>query len=93
MKELTYKGKQFRFGYLQLMLPVSVFSIPTGWLSKHYSDGLILLQHLQKQQQRHNRCIPKCPVIFGALNHRVHRVATANFWRTFSDEGKISPGW
>ncbi len=27
-------------------------------------------------------------------NHRVHRVATAAFWRTFShDEGKISPGW
>ncbi len=25
--------------------------------------------------------------------HRVHRVATAAFWRTFSDEGKISPGW
>jgi hypothetical protein len=27
------------------------------------------------------------------FNHRVHRVATAAFWRTFSDEGKISPGW
>jgi phosphopantothenoylcysteine synthetase/decarboxylase len=27
------------------------------------------------------------------LTHRVHRVATAAFWRTFSDEGKISPGW
>jgi hypothetical protein len=26
-------------------------------------------------------------------DHRVHRVATAAFWRTFSDEGKISPGW
>jgi hypothetical protein len=25
--------------------------------------------------------------------HRVHRVATAAFWRTFSDEGKIGPGW
>ncbi len=25
--------------------------------------------------------------------HRVHRVATAAFWRTFSDEGKICPGW
>ncbi len=25
--------------------------------------------------------------------HRVHRVATAAFWRSFSDEGKISPGW
>jgi hypothetical protein len=25
--------------------------------------------------------------------HRVHRVATAAFWRTFSHEGKISPGW
>ncbi len=24
--------------------------------------------------------------------HRVHRVATADFWRTFSPEGKISPG-
>ncbi len=24
---------------------------------------------------------------------RVHRVATAAFWCTFSDEGKISPGW
>ncbi len=27
------------------------------------------------------------------LIHRVHRVATAAFWRTFSDEGKICPGW
>ncbi len=26
-------------------------------------------------------------------DHRVHRVATADFWRTFSHEGKISPGW
>jgi hypothetical protein len=25
--------------------------------------------------------------------HRVHRVETAAFWRTFSDEGKISPSW
>jgi hypothetical protein len=24
--------------------------------------------------------------------HRVHRVATAAFWRTFNREGKISPG-
>jgi hypothetical protein len=27
------------------------------------------------------------------LYHRVNRVATATFWRTFSDEGKISPSW
>jgi hypothetical protein len=26
-------------------------------------------------------------------DHRVHRVATAVLWRTFSHEGKISPGW
>ncbi len=26
-------------------------------------------------------------------SHRVHRVATSAFWRTFSHEGKISPGW
>ncbi len=26
-------------------------------------------------------------------DHRVHRVATAAFWRTFSHEGKICPGW
>ena len=25
--------------------------------------------------------------------HRVHRVATVAFWRTFHHEGKISPGW
>ncbi len=25
--------------------------------------------------------------------HRVHRVATVAFWRTFDHEGKISPGW
>ncbi len=25
--------------------------------------------------------------------HRVHRVANAAFWRTFHNEGKISPGW
>ncbi len=29
----------------------------------------------------------------GGWEHRVHRVATAAFWRTFSDEGKIGPGW
>ncbi len=29
----------------------------------------------------------------GAWVHRVHRVATAAFWRTFSDEGKFCPGW
>jgi hypothetical protein len=29
----------------------------------------------------------------GPSDHRVHRVATAAFWRTFSHEGKISPGW
>ncbi len=27
------------------------------------------------------------------IAHRVHRVATSAFWRTFSDEGKIRPGW
>jgi hypothetical protein len=27
------------------------------------------------------------------VHHRVHRVATAAFWRTFHHEGKISPGW
>ncbi len=26
-------------------------------------------------------------------DHRVHRVATAYFWRTFHQEGKINPGW
>ena len=31
--------------------------------------------------------------LFYWLSHRVHRVATAAFWRTFSDEGKIGPGW
>jgi hypothetical protein len=25
-------------------------------------------------------------------DHRIHRVATAAFWRTFHHEGKISPG-
>jgi len=29
---------------------------------------------------------------FFVWDHRVHRVATAAFWRTFSHEGKISPG-
>ncbi len=32
-------------------------------------------------------------VLVHSCAHRVHRVATAAFWRTFSDEGKISPGW
>jgi hypothetical protein len=26
-------------------------------------------------------------------NPRVHRVANAAFWRTFQQQGKISPGW
>ncbi len=30
---------------------------------------------------------------FLCVYHRVHRVATAAYWRTFSHEGKISPGW
>jgi hypothetical protein len=25
--------------------------------------------------------------------HRVHRVATDDFWRAFNHEGKNSPGW
>ncbi len=29
----------------------------------------------------------------GGSVHKVHRVATAAFWRTFSDGGKMSPGW
>ncbi len=29
----------------------------------------------------------------GRWNHRVHKVVTAAFWRTFNHEGKISPGW
>ncbi len=32
-------------------------------------------------------------VLHRSSDHRVHRVETAAFWRTFSDEGKISPGW
>ncbi len=27
------------------------------------------------------------------FRHRVHRVVTAAFWRIFSHEGKIGPGW
>jgi len=27
------------------------------------------------------------------MHHRVLRVVTAAFWRTFNHEGKISPGW
>ncbi len=27
------------------------------------------------------------------FTHRLHRVATAAFWRTFHHEGKIIPGW
>ncbi len=33
------------------------------------------------------------PSPFITFTHIVHRVATAAFWRTFSHEGKISPGW
>jgi hypothetical protein len=28
-----------------------------------------------------------------SVYHRVHRVVTAAFWRTFHHEGKIRPGW
>ncbi len=40
-------------------------------------------------------CVPAAvlaSVLAGEI-HRVHRVATAAFWRTFHHEGKISPGW
>jgi hypothetical protein len=33
----------------------------------------------------------RCSRVMGG--HRVHRVATATFWRTFHNDGKISPGW
>jgi hypothetical protein len=33
------------------------------------------------------------PLPVFCYNHRVQRVATAAFWRTFNHEGKISPGW
>ncbi len=33
------------------------------------------------------------PVPVMLYTHRVHRVATAAFWRAFHYEGKISPGW
>ena len=39
----------------------------------------------------------QCTVLTMALadcwNHRVHRVVTSAFWRTFSHEGKICLGW
>ncbi len=33
------------------------------------------------------------PHVVYCQNNRVHRVATATFWRTFHHDGKISPGW
>jgi hypothetical protein len=32
-----------------------------------------------------------CTILMGGDYHRVHRVATAAFWRTFYHEDKISP--
>jgi hypothetical protein len=32
-------------------------------------------------------------LIVKGRSHRVHRVVTAAFWRTFHHEGKISSGW
>ncbi len=42
------------------------------------------------RRRKHDR-ESECRAQFG--NHRVHRVATPAFWRTFHHEGKISPGW
>ncbi len=36
-------------------------------------------------------CLRSTPVL--SVTHRVHRVATAAFWRTFIYEGKIRPAW
>jgi hypothetical protein len=34
-----------------------------------------------------------CTAVLIGRDHRVHRVVTSAFWRTFSHEGKISLGW
>ncbi len=59
----------------------------------------IVPSHILNSASHHfnSSIVPHLPLyhfpIFKIQNHRVHRVATAAFWRTFSDEGKISPGW
>ena len=54
------------------------------WMRNTVKTALTILFY-----QDGNRAIFACQ----SMNHRVHRVATAAFCRTFSDEGKISPGW
>jgi len=48
----------------------------------------------QSQSKEIGHCMQiGTPLIFYSGHHRVHRVATAAFWRTCSDEGKIGPSW
>ncbi len=48
----------------------------------------------EQEQDSHPMCKYVHPAQRGTdgQNHRVHKVATTAFWRTFCDEGKIGPG-
>ncbi len=91
--------------YLQVMQLVRdcTYSIAVGhsWLAKLLTLVVCLKMCIKKikieaaewsggGRQSHTICTL---VRQGSQDHRVHRVEIAAFWRTFSHEGKISPGW
>ncbi len=71
-------------------------SLEVPYSSKDLSDVNVAVHTVSRQG------IPICRVPSGESNmdgttgrqaHRVHRVVTSAFWRTFSHEGKISLDW
>ncbi len=66
------------------------------WISRHFR--LSVSSNFTQQINRPCLLTRKCLFLFSVTsllseNHRVHRVATATFWRAFNHEGKIIPGW
>jgi hypothetical protein len=90
----SYGGQAFSNIFISLYVTLNGFLGQTDmsrWIYK-CSQGPWAVQSVHSVQGSVNSilCTGK---IFNCPHHRVHRVATAAFWRIFSDEGKISPGW
>jgi hypothetical protein len=71
-------------------IQVSIFA---GYFIKEYMSQKLEKDHLRadRQQQREGMGLHKPS--FRDVAHRVPRVATSSFRRTFHHEGKISRGW
>jgi hypothetical protein len=73
--------------------PAAILSYITVWGGGRWFIGG---NHWQRRGRLHvweRACVVFSPVSTWVQSHSAHRVATAALWRTFSHEGKISPGW